>query len=116
MDKDLLVDKLKTLFRPAEGITVDTFGLAPAYGGLINNVYVLGVSAPSMAEEEQPDKIQTVIKLLFSGLESEERRMIDRVRIYNNAKELQKHARHDFESPTADSASLSFNAEIFKTA
>ncbi|MFN8344334.1 MAG: hypothetical protein U0X91_05000 [Spirosomataceae bacterium] len=115
MDKELLVDKLKTLFRQAEGVTIDTFGLAPAYGGLLSNVFVLGISAPSMAEEEPSDKIQTVINLLFAGLEPEERRMIDRVRIYNTAKELQKQARYDFEAPLAGESYLNFSAEIFKT-
>lgn len=114
MDKDLLVEKLKALFRQAQGITVDAFGLAPAYGGMVSNSFVLGVSAPSMAGDEQPDKIQRIIGLLFSGLEPEERRMIDRVRVYDHAKALKKQAQNDFEETSDNDNYISFDAELFK--
>jgi len=114
MDKDLLVEKLRTVFREAQGLTVDAFGLAPAYGGMVRNSFVLGVSAPSMVGDEQPDKIQKVIGLLFSRLEPDERRMIDRVRVYDNAKELKKQAQSGFEEISGTDNCIRFDAELFQ--
>ncbi|HAK80456.1 MAG TPA: hypothetical protein DCM71_27030 [Runella sp.] len=115
MDKDLLVEKLKILFQQEKEITIDAFGLAPAYGGMVSNSFVLGVSAPSMAGDEQPDKIQKIIGLLFSGLKPEERRWIDRVRVYDNVRELKKQAQNDFEEISNNNDSyVSFETELFK--
>lgn len=99
MDSKELVEKLKRVFREKvdSGLEIDAIGLAPAYGSLIPDCYVLGVSAPSMNGMDCYEKMDFVIDILFEKFSEGERRMIDRVRVYDSVKELKSHADTDFD-------------------
>ncbi len=119
MDTKKLVNKLKELFHSERenGLVVDAIGLAPAYGGMVSNSYVLGVSAPSMAKMHRYDRMDKVIDLLFAHLSEEERRMIDRVRVYSSAEELRKYAESDFDEPTyEDERPVRLSAALYEVA
>ncbi len=119
MDTTALVNKLKTLFlnEKSKGLLVDAIGLAPAYGGLVSDSFVLGVSAPSMAMIDCYDKMDIIIDLLFANLNEAERRMIDRVRVYDSINELKSHAENDFdESSCACERPLQLNAALYEMA
>lgn len=94
-----LVKVLQDAFRAEKkvGLKVDVIGLAPAYHGLVKDQYILGVSAPSLCGTDDFDKIRAITKLLFTYLTFEERKMIDRVRVFDNVEELDDHKVNDFE-------------------
>ncbi|GGN05237.1 hypothetical protein GCM10010967_45450 [Dyadobacter beijingensis] len=94
-----LVETLKNAFRleKKEGLIVDAIGLAPAYHGLVTDQYILGVSAPSLANLHESDQTRRIIKLLFTHLTLEERRMINCVRVFSNVKDLDDHKYNDFD-------------------
>ena len=94
-----LVKILQDAFRAErkDGLIVDAIGLAPAYHGLVKDQYILGVSAPSLTGIHDFDKIRAITKLLFTHLTLEERKMIDRVRVFDNIEDLDDHKYNDFE-------------------
>lgn len=94
-----LVEALTKVFKDAkkDGLVVDAIGLAPAYHGMVNDQFVLGVSAPSPSETHNDDKMQLIINLLWSRLTREERGMIERVRVFDNVEDLDDHKYYDFE-------------------
>lgn len=101
MDIQTLLDTIGKAFRDerANGLVVDRFGLAPAYPGLIEHSYILGVSVPSMVNSSNcVDKSDTIIDVLFARLTTEQRRYIDRVRVYDSADEYERHARCNFDN------------------
>lgn len=100
MDTQTLLDSLDQAFKleRAKGLIVDCFGLAPAYRGMVENSYILGVSAPSLANSFNcNDKADTIIDILFSRLSPEQRKPIDRVRVYDSAEEYERHAGCNFD-------------------
>lgn len=99
MDREVLVDRLEVIFREAaqSGLIVDYFGLVPAYRGLGHDSFILGVSAPSLADEDCFGKTEAIIDCLYATLGEPERRMINRVRVFDNKKDLKAHAINDFE-------------------
>lgn len=100
MDIQKLLESLDQAFKKerSEGLIVDRFGLAPAYQGMIEKSYILGVSAPSLAHSFNcNDKADTIIDVLFTRLTPEERRYIDRVRVYDSQDEYEKHALCNFD-------------------
>lgn len=119
MDTKKLVDKLQELFHSEQenGLMVDAIGLAPAYGSMVSDSYVLGVSAPSMAEMHRYDRMDKIIDLLFAHLTEDERRMIDRVRVYSSAEELKNYAESDFDDPTYEEARpIHLNVALYEVA
>ncbi|WP_031528560.1 hypothetical protein [Dyadobacter crusticola] len=100
MDKDTLVERLKTIFRNKrkDGLYIDAIGLAPAYYGLIKDSYTLGVSAPSLKGKIFADKAAVIIDIMFENLTSDERGLIDRVRVFDTVDELNEHRDRDFET------------------
>ncbi|SDG49549.1 hypothetical protein SAMN04487996_11969 [Dyadobacter soli] len=94
-----LVKALQDAFRSEKknGLLVDAIGLAPAYHGMGKDCYVLGVSAPSLTGLHDFDQITRITKLLFTYLSFDERRMINRVRVFNNIEELDDHKYNDFD-------------------
>ena len=94
-----LVETLQKMFREAkkDGLIVDAIGLAPAYHGMVKDRYILGVSAPSLSEVHKYERMEIIIKLLWQRVTREERRMIDRVRVFDNIEELDEHKYNDFE-------------------
>lgn len=100
MGAELLLNALAELFlaERKNGLNIDRIGLALAYEGLVGESYILGVSAPSLSTEyDCADKADTIIDLLFIKLPAEQRSMIDRVRVYDSAKEFERHARCNFD-------------------
>ena len=100
MDTQQLLDRLDFAFEAErlKGLVVDRFGLAPAYQGMIETSYILGVSAPSLASSFNcNDNADTIIHVLFSRLTPEERKHIDRVRVYDSIEEYERHARCNFD-------------------
>ncbi len=119
MDTKILVNKLKDLFHKERknGLLVDAIGLAPAYGSMVSDSYVLGVSAPSMPEVSRYDKMDTIIDLLFAHLTEDERRMIDRVRVYGSIEELRNYAESDFDdSIYQDERPMHLSAMLYEVA
>ncbi|GAB2792972.1 hypothetical protein GCM10027275_42450 [Rhabdobacter roseus] len=120
MDTTVLVNKLKHLFLEArnKGLLVDGIGLAPAYGGMVSHSYVLGVSAPSLATKDPYDKMDIILDLLFDKLPENERKMIDRVRVYDTLSELKQHANSDFDNYGSDwqERTMTKNVELFEMA
>lgn len=94
-----LVRALQDAFRSEkkEGLLVDAIGLAPAYHGLVKDQFVLGVSAPSLADLHEFGQLQRITKILFTHLTHEERRMINVVRVFTNIKDLDDHKYNDFD-------------------
>jgi len=94
-----LVKALQDAFRSEkkDGLIVDAIGLAPAYHGVGKDRYVLGVSAPSLADLHEFDQLRRITKLLFTYLSFEERRMINRVRVFTSVQELDDHKYNDFD-------------------
>lgn len=94
-----LVETLKNVFREAknDGFVIDAIGLAPAYHGMVKNKYILGVSAPILPAMYKQDKMQIIFNLLWLRLTLEERRMIDRVRVFDTVEDLDDHKYNDFE-------------------
>lgn len=96
-----LLDTIASAFWKEEqegDLVVDQIGLAAAYPGLVPDSYVLGVSAPSLANSENCyDKSDRIIDVLFARLTPEERSHIDRVRVYNSRSELEQHIQCGFE-------------------
>lgn len=77
---------------------MDMIGIAPAYEGLVNNSYILAVSAPSLAKEHGSSlKADRIIDVIYDKLTPEQRSVIDRVRVYNSAEELKQHAKCNFD-------------------
>ncbi|MCF0048851.1 hypothetical protein LXM25_02205 [Dyadobacter sp. LJ53] len=99
MDKATLVKRLKESFlqKKSSGLVIDAIGLVPAYHGLVENRYTLGVSAPSLIGMHIHEKIGLIIGLLFESLTLEERTFIDRVRVFNNVEELESAKENEFE-------------------
>ena len=100
MGTESLLNSLVSLFRDerSSGLLIDRVGLAPAYDGMVKESYILAVSAPSLAMRyDCGDKADTIIDLLFAKLPKEERVLIDRVRVYDSAEELERHARCNFD-------------------
>ncbi len=100
MDTQTLLDSLGQAFKAERisGLVVDRFGLAPAYRGMIENSYILGVSASSLANSvDYGDKADAIIDVLFSRLTPEQRKPIDRVRVYNSVEEYERHAQYNFD-------------------
>lgn len=100
MDTQTLLNSLDQAFGAErdKGLVVDRFGLAPAYQGMVENSYILGVSAPSLANSFNcNDKADTIIDVLFSRLTPEQRRLIDRVRVYGSVDEYERHAQCNFD-------------------
>lgn len=93
MDTQTLLNSLDQAFGAErdKGLVVDRFGLAPAYQGMVENSYILGVSAPSLATSfDYNDKADTIIDVLFSRLTPEQRKPIDRVRVYDSVDEYER--------------------------
>lgn len=100
MDPQTLLNALGQAFETerSSGLIIDRFGLAPAYQGMVESSYILGVSAPSLASSfNGSDKADTIIDVLFSRLNPEERKYIDRVRVYDSVSEYERHARCNFD-------------------
>ena len=101
MDIESLLNDLAALFgaeRNRSGLIVDRIGVAPAYDGMVKDSYILAVSSPSLATNHNcGDKADTIIDLLFSYLPAEQRATIDRVRVYDSAEELERHARRSYD-------------------
>lgn len=99
MAAKVLVETLTKVFQEAksEGLIVDAIGLAPAYHGMVKDRYILGVSAPSLFGVHKYDKMEIIIKLLWSHITREQRGMIDRVRVFDNVEDLDDHKYNDFE-------------------
>ncbi len=100
MDIQTLLNNLEQAFEAerSSGLVVDRFGLAPAYQGMIEHAYILGVSAPSLQSSFNcNDKADTIIDVLFSRLTPEQRKPIDRVRVYNSVEEYERHAGCNFD-------------------
>ena len=104
MDIQSLVTALTEMFRNVRNnnFVVDAFMLAPAYRGFMANVYVLAVSAPSLEGLECYDRIDYLVDVLHKHLSVDQRKMIDRVRVYNSIQELELHAREGFEDSFYD--------------
>ncbi len=105
MDRNALVETLVALFgnkEKMEGITVDAFGLAPAYSGIATNSFVLGISAPGMAGRDCYERADKIIELLFAHTNVDVRRMINRVRVYDNKNELKSYEPNDFDRNDCD--------------
>ncbi|MCF0063293.1 hypothetical protein MUK70_10050 [Dyadobacter chenwenxiniae] len=101
MDKKSLVKSINDVFNAerVNGLHIDQFGLAPAYRGLSSNSFTLGVSAPSLVNEESSSrKTRIIFDALYKGLNDAEKMAIDRVRVYNNIDELKASSFYDFES------------------
>lgn len=100
MDTQTLLNSLDQAFGAErdKGLVVDRFGLAPAYQGMVENSYILGVSAPSLATSFNcSDKADIIIDVLFSRLTPEQRKPIDRVRVYDSVDEYERHAQCNFD-------------------
>ena len=100
MDTQTLLNSLGRAFETerGNGLIVDCFGLAPAYQGMVENSYILGVSAPSLTSSFNcNDKADTIIDILFTRLTPEQRKPIDRVRVYDSVEEYERHARCNFD-------------------
>lgn len=100
MDTEILLNNLRQAFESerSNGLIIDRFGLAPAYQGMVDDSYILGVSAPSLASSFNcNDKADTIIDVLFAKLTSEQRKSIDRVRVYDSVDEYERHARCNFD-------------------
>lgn len=94
-----LVETLQKVFREAkkDGLIIDAIGLAPAYHGMVKDRYVLGVSAPSLSEVNEYERMEIIIKLLWQRITKEERGKINRVRVFENIEELDDHKYNDFD-------------------
>ena len=94
-----LVETLTKVFQEAkdDGLIVNAIGLAPAHHGMAKNRFVLGVSAPSLSGVHKYDKIEIIIKLLWSKLAIKDRGMIERVRVFDNVEVLDDLKYNDFE-------------------
>jgi len=99
MDKKSLVKRLNEMFRAEmqNGLMADQFGLAPAYRAWGDKSYTLGVSAPSLINMHNSRKGRVIIDALFKHLSIEERMFIDRVRVFNDSKQLKEASTRDFE-------------------
>ena len=99
MGGDALLNELAELFlaERANGLYVDCVGLVSAYGGMVGESYILGVSAPNLGRGNCSDKTDTIIDVLFDKLPASQRAMIDRVRVYDSADELRLHERCNFD-------------------
>lgn len=99
MGGDALLTILADLFRAERmnGLYVDCVGLVFAYGGMVGESYILGVSAPDLGHGNCSDKTDIIIDVLFAKLPANQRAMIDRVRVYDSADELQRHERCNFD-------------------
>ncbi|OIN56703.1 hypothetical protein [Arsenicibacter rosenii] len=105
MDTDTLVEALKQMFLKLynnKHIKVDAFLLAPAYGGMINNAFILGVSTPSLKGMDSFDKADVFIDMLHTYVPKEQRSKIDRIRVYASKEELIKHAKSDFDDNSGE--------------
>lgn len=99
MDTQTLLNAIDGAFKTerGKGLIVDRFGLAPAYQGMAES-YILGVSAPSLANSfDCGDKADTIIDVLFSRLTPDQRKYIDRVRVYDSARDYELHAQCNFD-------------------
>jgi hypothetical protein len=119
MDTTALVNKISDIFHDAKdnmGFIVDGIGLAPAYGGVVSNSFVLAVSIPNKEDLDCYDKIDIVIDLLFAKLDETDSKMIDRVRVYDSLYELKQNADNNFDDDTSCSCKrpMPLNAEIFE--
>lgn len=94
-----LVKALQDAFRleKKHGLIVDAIGLASAYHGPVKDRFVLGVSAPSLADLQEFDQLRRITKLLFRHLTYDERRMINRVRVFTSVQDLDDHKYNDFD-------------------
>lgn len=79
------------------GLHVNAVAIAPAYGGMVADSYILAVSAPSLADLGCYDKSDAIIQVLYGKVPVEQRSLIDRVRVYDSAEELTKHAEAGFD-------------------
>ena len=115
MDKATLVKRLNEVFNleRENGLIIDQFGLAPAYRGWSSYSFTLGVSAPSLVGLTSSTKTGIIIDALFKSFNLEERRAIDRVRVFNNVTELNLSAPHDFEYFDARQMATDFTPEIY---
>jgi hypothetical protein len=121
MDTAALVNRIKEMFliEKINGLYVDSFGLAPAYKGFATNSYVLGVSAPSLRGTDCYEKMRIVIQAMFAHLTENERRFINRVRVYDSKSDLERHKENDFDEFDCDvceSATSKSEAELFEMA
>lgn len=94
-----LVAVLTKVFQEAkkDGLIVNAIGLAPAYHGMVKNRFTVGISAPSLSGVHKYDKMEIIIKFLWSKLTLDERGMIDRVRVFDNEEILDDLKYNDFE-------------------
>jgi len=100
MDKELLVRKLRDAFVNAhalKGLYIDAFGLIPAYGGILNNSYTLGVSAPSLTGLSKMSKINKIFDIIYESLEQPERKMINVVKVFDNKEAFINSANRQFD-------------------
>ena len=122
MDTKSLVAKLKELFSWIDssgvGFTIDSFGLAPAYAGILRDVYVLGISAPSDKINDRHRKLDVIIEMMYEKLDESEIRMIDRIRVYNSISELKANAKSNFDNFGSDTyeQSIESEPELFEVA
>ena len=100
MDTKSLLDVLESAFEAerSNGLVINRFGLAPAYRGLVDHQYVLGVCIPSSNSLTScNDKADEVIDVLFDRLTPDQRKPIDRVRVYSSELEYDLHAQRNFD-------------------
>ena len=99
MDKQILVKRLREVFNAEKqnGLYVDQYGLAPAFRGLSSNSFVLGISAPSLVSETSSRRTRIIFDALYKYLNDEEKMAINRVRVFDNVKDLKYSAVYDFE-------------------
>ncbi len=121
MDTTTLVDKIADIFRNEKGnigFIVDGIGLAPAYGGVVSNSFVLAVSIPNKADLDCYDKIDIIIDLLSAKLDEADSKTIDRVRVYDSFQELKQNAENNFDDDTSCSCErpMQLSAELFEVA
>ena len=104
MDTQLLVDRLREIFAATQGTerTVDAFALAPAYGGMVKDAYILGVAAPMLGKSGCHITISTYVYLLHEKLPAELMSAIDRVRVYDSVEKLRYYAKCNFDEESCD--------------
>jgi len=64
---------------------------------MVKDRYTLGVSIPIVPATETKDKMEIVFNIIWRHLTMDERRFIDRVRVFDSIEELDDHKYNDFE-------------------
>lgn len=118
MDKQLLVKRLKEVFNAEKqnGLYIDQYGLAPAFRGLSSNSFVLGISAPSLINETSSRRTRIIFDALYKYLNDEEKMSINRIRVYDNVKDLKASAFYDFEDFRSGEDAFDFSPNLYEVA